>query len=147
MWKLVSLNWRGKNVTVGVDTSTLPEERKHLERSLSERFNFFLIWIGLAVTGAINSGCTRTKLAVLLFGALVAALLCLVLIRTKMKLDWTLALLRASNMAHASNTESPELRSWPEGAGVIKIIGCVTPLVCLLGLIFGFLAVWNGWLR
>ena len=133
---------------VRVDKSTLKDEREHLERSLSERFSFFLVWVGLitAAAFAVDSSRVGTRVSVLIFGSIVAAPLFLVLYMTKLRLDWVLTLLKEAFQSHAARQKPPELESWSPKAGIINLIGLIIPLICVLGLLAGARAISLGWL-
>ena len=140
--------WRKtRKIPVTVDENTLGAEREHLERSLSERFNFFLVWVGLitAAAFAVDSTDKGIRVAVLVFGAIISFALLLVLFRTKTKLDWILHLLRSRFPDHAANKGHPRFEWWGPKAGVINLIGKIIPVICLLGLLAGVLTTCRGW--
>jgi hypothetical protein len=134
-----------------VERETLSPERDHLERALSERFNFFLVWVGLITAAAFTANEVRTREIILIFGAMVSALLMLTLNRTAAKLNDMVDLLRSECPEHAVNfSKDPSRRWWvvPSFKGIVfMLVGFVVPLICVLGLLCGAVAIGCGWLK
>jgi len=110
---------------MSVDPDQTREERNHLERSLAERFNFYLVWVGLVTNAAfeVASQERAIRVAVLTTGLLISFLIWWTLWITAAKLRLTLAIMRGANPEHAGriNDDCPFLawrpsRRWQEGS-------------------------------
>lgn len=121
-----------------VDEDTLRPEREHLERSLAERFNFFLVFFALTIGTAFASNDTMRSAVILALGTVIGALLTIVLIRTNRKLLCVLNTLRDAKPTDASNLTGDRnpahLPLFFRRFTVTTIVGLVIPVVCCVAL-------------
>lgn len=107
----VQLNVWGRRLTANDEDARA--ERGHLERSLAERFNFFLVWVGLVTNAAfeVPKNERAIRVVLLILGLVVSTLLWSTLRRTYAKLLFTLAIMRGACTDHAGrfNHDSPPI--------------------------------------
>ena len=112
--KAVTFKWNGNDLKKEVDVDTLGPERDHMERTFSERFNFFLLWVALISAAAFvldSSHCALAR-ATLFFGGLISLLMLRVIWRTKTKLWYVLSMLRAAYPNHAAKLDGEVPGEW-----------------------------------
>lgn len=133
-----------------IDLDTLVPEREHLERALAERFNFFLVWVGLITAAAFMASKASTRALILFFGCIVSILLMLALNRTAGKAADLVDLMREKIPDHAvCFSKDPSHRWWiiPSfKSSVFILVGLVVPLISAVGLLCCAIGVCLGWL-
>lgn len=130
-----------------LDVEPLLREREHLERALSERFNFLLVFVSIVAGGAFASSGRYRSAAMLFFGSVVGVLLAAVLARTTFKLRRILDKLDNRPGQAVSATRSRKLHHpWYAKLPVLCTLGYVLPILFFLAMSIAGVAVLQGWL-
>ena len=120
----------------------MSQERVFEETLLNQRFNFFLLFFSLVVTGSVNAKTQFLFDAILGVGTLVCVLLALVLSRTQQKLELILTDL-FTDESHPATIIDRRIGKWAESRR--RLIGLYIPWICctimLIGLVLALTRV------
>jgi hypothetical protein len=122
------------NISVKPASWTMSEEREFIEGIVVERFNFFLLFFTLIISGAVGVKSINTLRAILLVGAIVSWMISWTLGVANRKLNWILNKLKAEEPDHPFCTTERAV-----GATGRNFIGYYIPFVCSLALTAAFI--------
>jgi hypothetical protein len=112
----------------------MSQERVFEENLLSQRFNFFLLFFSLVVTGSVNAKTQVLFNTILGIGSLVCVLLAVVLAHTQQKLDLILKDLFTDESHPATIIDRRVMKG---GMSRRRMIGLYIPWICCIILIIG----------
>lgn len=119
---------------------TMSQEREFIENLLCQRFNFFVVFFGLIVAGALATRSEILFCAILWIGAFVSLLLATTLFRAQIKLDFILEGFFKNSRGHPATIVHEGCKDEWLGS-VRKVIGYGIPSLCTVLLFVGaFLA-------
>lgn len=107
------------------------------ENLLSQRFNFFLVFVGLVVAGIANAPTAFLQKAIAWPGTIVVFLVTLTIVKAQTKIDLIVAELRASKPRDVASLVS----SRAPGPSMRWIIGYAVPVICSSALVLAIVLI------
>jgi len=90
----------------------IAQESAFMETLMNQRFNFFLIFVGLILNAAVNSQDDRYFKGILLIGSIIAAMLAVPILRSHRKMDTIFKYLQREDPVHPLSYVDAQHRSW-----------------------------------
>lgn len=131
-------DYRDKNSPVW----DMSQERVLMEQLVGQRFNYFMIFVGIVVAGSVNARSQLHMQLLLTLGAFVSIVLAKALNRTSTRLDAVLEILR-EDPTHPYTIISAKVG----GQGVRRTLWKVTPTICALSVCVATVASWVNILK
>lgn len=118
------------------DGWTMSQERAHMENLVCSRFNFLLVFVGLALTAAVTTQNPRLMITTLWLGFVVAVCLMLTVMRAHLRFDAALDALHKLTAHPAAQTREMVGKCWyiPSVRG---LVGYVIPGFLCFSLLVG----------